>query len=633
MSEVMLETWGKWMGDLTDTMDAFILVAASTFVIAFTFLTLLRFFVGCVVWTSILVVFLLFLAVGGLCYVRHTQCIGVGLLASGHQKVNNVVVAGQSIAASALSGENAPSEALTGKGEDYRGAQSRTRSHRLCQAWASDTPWPSKFKSSSHPGAGLDSNFCRNPGGSGATIWCYTMDGSVTWELCNPIGTINAECVEGYEVQNEDMRRALEIIAYVLWAIAGLWCLFIVCTCRKVHFAIAINRVAATFVCNTPSLLLVPMWQTIIGILWCMGWAFSAAYLISRVPKDHVPSAYFETYAEAYGSQGAPGKCTGSFINGFVYKYAGNSSDASDPCSGFFGDTSAMTPRCWACYPPRYIIDWRVAASFFCFLWNNALLVATGQFIIAFACGYWFFTPHEQKYQSRSVMPGVWFCFRYHFGSLAFGAFVLAVVQFIWYALMYVEKQATPHVVNSVHQCVHKIVTCFLWCMEEFIKFLNKNAYVQIALLGKDFCSSAKAAFWLVVRNATRFAWVGMLGCAINLVGLAFIIVASALCGYLFLKLLHPGVTPLFPLLIYICIAYLIAKLHMNVFHLAVATILQCYLATEEMGGDDGFVPLPLMNLDMTVKDMATPRGPREEIKPVYYHAGREESLAKVVQT
>merc|ERR1711862_878775 len=91
--------------------------------------------------------------------------------------------------------------------------------------------------------------------------------------------------------------------------------------------------------------------------------------------------------------------------------------------------------------------------------------------------------------------------------------------------------------------------------------------------------------------------------------GLTVIVVATVIVSYFILKLLHPEVTPVVPMLVYVCLAYLVGKLYMNVFHLAVASILQCFLATEEMGGDDGFLPLELRTLDMVVQDMATPRG------------------------
>merc|ERR1711988_1912744 len=96
------------------------------------------------------------------------------------------------------------------------------------------------------------------------------------------------------------------------------------CMCRTILLAIAVNKVAAVFVSNTPSTLLVPICQTFVGILWCLGWACSVAFLLSQVPKDHVPTEFFESYEIAYGTDDTPGKCSGPWVNGDVYKYAGN---------------------------------------------------------------------------------------------------------------------------------------------------------------------------------------------------------------------------------------------------------------------------------------------------------------------
>jgi hypothetical protein len=346
------------------------------------------------------------------------------------------------------------------------------------------------------------------------------------------------------------------------------------------------------------------MCQVVIGVLWCLAWAASVAFLLSQVPDDHVPTATLASYAEAYGTKDTPGKCTDAFVNGDVYKYAGDLLSASDPCSGNKGDISGMTPKCWRCSPPRYVLDWRFAVSFFCFLWNNAFLIATGQFIVACACGIWFFTPRSQKGRPPAVRRALRYCFRYHLGSLALGAFLIAMVQFVRYALMYFEKQATA-AKNRCAAIVMRIVQCCLYCLECCIKFLNKNAYIQIALLGKPFCTSAKNAVFLIMRNLARFGWVSLLGGMINFIGLAFIVVSTCIVGYFILKALHPEVTPVLPMTVYAITAYLVAKLYMNVFHLACATVLQCFLATEEMGGDTDFVPSQMRGLvqEMEEKD------------------------------
>jgi len=377
------------------------------------------------------------------------------------------------------------------------------------------------------------------------------------------------------------------------------------CFCSQICLAIKLNKVAAIFVYNTPTVLLVPIVQAIVGLLWCLGWAASAAFLLSQVPEGHVPSTFFTKFSEAFGTDDVAGECTGPFINGHVWRYAGDLSSTNDPCSGNMGNTTGMIPACWRCYAPRYVIDWRFAVSFFSLLWNNAFLVALGQLIIAAACSIWFFTPRGEKGKKGAVRTAVWISFRYHLGSVAFGSFIIALVQFVRYTLMYFEKQAAA-AKNRVVVMALKVVQCCLWCFEKCLKFLNKNAYIQIALVGKGFCASAKAAFFLIFRNMARFGAVAMLGSVIGVIGTLFITVGTSVAGYFLLKALHPDVTPILPMAIYIASSYLVAKLYMNVFGLSVDTMLQCFIAAEEMGGDTGFVPAQLQSLLPASKEHKT---------------------------
>jgi len=433
---------------------------------------------------------------------------------------------------------------------------------------------------------------------SGATL---RTTSAITWETCSPIGALVASCPQGYEVQSKQMRKFIEILAFVMWGFGLIWMILVCCLRKQIRLAISLNKVAAVFVTQTPSVLIVPMGQAFVAVLWCLAWAASAAFLLSQVPEGHVPSTYYTTYAEAYGTEDTPGKCTGPFVNGYVWKYAGNPLSTNDPCSGNKGDTTGIVPACWRCYEPRYIIDWRFAISFFSFLWNNAFLVALGQLVIAGACGIWFFTPHaEGKTKPRAVRGALWMAFRYHLGSLAFGSLIIAIVQFIRYTLMYFEKQAKA-AKNRILVIVLKVVQCCLWCFEKCLKFLNKNAYIQIALLGKPFCTSAKNAFMLIVRNMARFGAVAALGSVIYYIGILFITAGTTAAGYFMLKAMHPEVTPVLPMAVYVIMSYLVAKLFMNVFGLSVDTMLQCFIATEEMGGDnpgdDSFLPSQLSAL------------------------------------
>ena len=56
--------------------------------------------------------------------------------------------------------------------------------------------------------------------------------------------------------------------------------------------------------------------------------------------------------------------------------------------------------------------------------------------------------------------------------------------------------------------------------------------------------------------------------------------------AYFILVGLHPDMTPVFPMFMFVVTGCVIANLFMNVFALAVDTSLQSFIAAEEMGGD-----------------------------------------------
>jgi len=603
-------SFGSAFGDAMSTLDAFVVVGVCSLVIGLVFLVALRFFVGVVVWCSLFGVVLVFILAGAFMWIRSGQCKGASLLSSGQQMSSAAALTAVNAGTNALTGDAAPSEAMTGTGHDYRGVQKNTRSGLSCQRWDSQHPHEHNHNLSFYNTSGLDENYCRNPTNrldasnceaqqgawcSGPTIWCFTVDPKQRWEVCSPLGVIQPECLEGYVVESEIGRTVMQVVGGIIWGFGVLWIILICFLHKRIRLAIAINKCAAMFVYNTPQVLFVPLSQVVLGITWCCVWAFGAAFLLSQVPADYTPTGAFESYAVAYGTDTVPGKCTEKWPEGSVWRYQGDLSSTNDPCSGNLGDTSNIVPRCWKCGPPRYVFDYRFALAFFSLLWNNAFLIALGQCILAGAVCVWFFTSSPHKSKCSPVRRSIYISFRYHLGSMAVGAFILAVVQFIKYFTMYLEKQAKAQK-NIVAVYIFKALRCILWCAEKCIKFLNKNAYIQVAILGTNFCKSAKNAFMLITRNFARFGVVATLGSVIHFLGFVFIMVFTVLLGYFILQGLHPDVYPATPVFLYVVMSYLVAKLYMNVFGVAVDTMLQCFLATEEMGGegDADFVPGPM---------------------------------------
>ena len=72
--------------------------------------------------------------------------------------------------------------------------------------------------------------------------------------------------------------------------------------------------------------------------------------------------------------------------------------------------------------------------------------------------------------------------------------------------LEYVEEKLKQyHQDNPLVKAMLCCCKCCFWCLEKFMKFINRNAYIMTAVYGKNFCWSAKEAFSLLLRNIARY--------------------------------------------------------------------------------------------------------------------------------
>merc|ERR1712008_131103 len=98
-----------------------------------------------------------------------------------------------------------------------------------------------------------------------------------------------------------------------------------------------------------------------------------------------------------------------------------------------------------------------------------------------------------------------WTGWRYHAGTAAVGSLLIAIVRLIRAMVSWVQKKAEA-LDNKLGQALLCCCQCCLWFFEKVLRFLNKNAYIQTAIFGTSFCTSAREAFFLILRNAKRVA-------------------------------------------------------------------------------------------------------------------------------
>ena len=90
----------------------------------------------------------------------------------------------------------------------------------------------------------------------------------------------------------------------------------------------------------------------------------------------------------------------------------------------------------------------------------------------------------DPKYHTR--IPLVWSTyrvFRYHLGSLAFGSFLIAVVQLARIFAAWLDQQTKKlQESNKLLKLAMKVMQCALWCLEKTVKFITGYCYIYVAL-------------------------------------------------------------------------------------------------------------------------------------------------------
>jgi hypothetical protein len=190
--------------------------------------------------------------------------------------------------------------------------------------------------------------------------------------------------------------------------------------------------------------------------------------------------------------------------------------------------------------------------------------------------------PIEPLATLSAVKKGI----RYHMGSVAFGAFIIAVVRLIRIYLTTLQQQAErAGMDNFIIKKIYCCVQCALWCLEKCVEFINKNAYIQIGLFGEDFCHSAFVGFLLMMRNCVLAATMNGIADILSMCGQIFItMLTTIICFFLLDAKVSSGeiASPYISLIIILILAWFIAGAFLQTFDMACDTILQCVLEDSE---------------------------------------------------
>ncbi|XP_012496758.1 PREDICTED: choline transporter-like protein 2 isoform X2 [Propithecus coquereli] len=235
----------------------------------------------------------------------------------------------------------------------------------------------------------------------------------------------------------------------------------------------------------------------------------------------------------------------------------------------------------------------------FMFFWLANFVLALGQVTLAgaFASYYWALRKPDDL-PAFPLFSAFGRALRYHTGSLAFGALILAIVQIIRVILEYLDQRLKA-AENKFAKFLMTCLKCCFWCLEKFIKFLNRNAYIMIAIYGTNFCTSARNAFFLLMRNIIRVAVLDKVTDFLFLLGKLLIVGSVGILAFFFfthrIRIVQDTAPPLnyywVPILTVIVGSYLIAHGFFSVYGMCVDTLFLCFL--EDLERNDGSAERP----------------------------------------
>jgi len=245
--------------------------------------------------------------------------------------------------------------------------------------------------------------------------------------------------------------------AGISWFCALIFTCVVCCNYHKIALIIAIIKASGRFVNDNLLILLVPVINTIIALSLLILWFVGVIYLYSVGTVTQNTTYPWSNVAWESFTEGA-----------FYFNL-------------FFG------------------------------LWVLAFMVSFNVFVIASATVIWFFDQGKgqeagSKSKKNPCCTGYCWAIGWHMGSIAFGSFILAVIWAIQIIMAYIDrKMKNAQAANKCIACMFKCVHCCLACFERFIQFLNKQAYIQVALTNSSFCSSAWKAFVIILSHMIDF--------------------------------------------------------------------------------------------------------------------------------
>ncbi|XP_072005616.1 choline transporter-like protein 2 isoform X2 [Engystomops pustulosus] len=348
---------------------------------------------------------------------------------------------------------------------------------------------------------------------------------------------------------------------------------------KRIMIAIALIKESSRAVGHVMCSLVFPLFTFLLVCLCIAYWAITAVFLSTS--NEAIYKVFNETQCDYAGKTCNPESFNASNISRICQ-------DATCQFAFYGGET----------YYHKYLIVFQIYNAFM-FLWLANFVIALGQVTLAgaFASYYWAFKKPDDM-PAFPIFSSLGRALRYHTGSLAFGSLILAIVQLIRIMLEYLDHKLKG-ADNKFARFLLCCLKCCFWCLEKFIKFLNRNAYIMIAIYGTNFCTSARNAFFLLMRNIVRVAVLDKVTDFLLFLGKLLVVGCVGILAFFFftkrIQIIQDTAPTLnyywVPILTVVIGSYLIAHGFFSVYGMCVDTLFLCFC--EDLERNDGSLERP----------------------------------------
>lgn len=298
----------------------------------------------------------------------------------------------------------------------------------------------------------------------------------------------------------DELKKKQEVAMYIM---AGVWVfslaalITICCCCSNIWLAVTLFDEAGQCVFAIPGILIQPIWTLFITAVTflCLMWKFIYVTQVVVPIKDPVN--------------------TGQVL----------------------WESKSLFWNYWWVY------------TFFVTTWVLVFVDGCHQVSLAGAVSDWFWKHNDEYEEDAGLLDRCSLCparksmqdmVRYNLGSIALGSMMIAIVRTIQVIIWLVQKTATQSTGGKEPNKLQKAIFCCLQCclkiIEKFLEFINRNAYIGIAIFGYSFCRSAQKAIALKVENAGRAVVMVAICSAVLFLGKIISVVSSIVIFHQALK-------------------------------------------------------------------------------------------------